>query len=394
MLGADRLVILHVVNSLDGGGTERTLVRLLAELDRSTCRHLVITLREAGSLASALPRDIPCRALGTSGDARCLGFALAAVAREHRAVAIHARNTGCWADATIAKLLAPRIRLVLGFHGLEKSAVFSRRDRLVAKTAAWIGARFSTPSASGAAKLTRELGIAPDRIRTIRNGVDTSDYPDYDGDALRTARARWSLTDREIVIGTVGSLTRVKRHDLLIEAFARIRMRCPRAHLLLVGDGPLRETLLNLSRTLHIEDAVTITGWQNDVPAILGAMDIYACTSDSEGMSNALLEALAAGLPVVATDVGDNPIVVRPGRDGLIVPPREANALAAALLELAETPDRRSHFARAARRRAQRYPFRQTIHEYDAYYRALAALTVSSPGPKIEFRSTPAAAGA
>ncbi len=393
MLGTDRPVILHVVNSLDGGGTERTLIRLLGELDRATCRHVVITLREAGSLANKLPPDIPCRALGTPGDARCLGFALAAVVREHRAVAIHARNTCCWADATIAKLLVPRIRLVLGFHGLEQNGPFSWRDRLVARTAGWIGARFLTPSTSGAAKLMRELGIAQARIRTIHNGVDVPDDLVYDGAALRTTRARWSLTEREIVIGTVGSLTPVKRHDLLVEAFARVRTRCPRAHLVLVGDGPLRETILNLTRTLHVEDAVTLTGWQDDVPALLRAMDIYACTSDSEGMSNALLEALAAGLPVVATDVGDNPIVVRPGRDGLIVPPTEVNALATALLELAEAQDRRSHFARAARRRAQRYRFCQTVRGYDAYYRALTAPTVGSPGPEAAFRSVPVATG-
>jgi len=393
MRGADRQTILHVVHTLDGGGTERTLIRLLAELDRSTCRHVVVTLREAGSLANTLPEDIPCRALGATANTRCLGFTLAVVAREHRATAIHARNTCCWADATIAKVLAPRIRVVLGFHGLERSGRFSMRDRLVAKTAAWVGARFLTPSTSGATKLIRELGIAPDRIQTIHNGVDAPDDPASDGDAMRTARARWRLTDRDLVIGTVGSLSPVKRHDLLVAAFARIRTRCPRARLLLVGDGPLREMILNQCRTLRIEDAVTITGWQDDVPALLRAMDIYACTSDSEGMSNALLEALAAGLPVVATDVGDNPTVVRPDRDGLIVPATDVNVLAAALRVLAEAPDRRLHFAQAARRRARRYRFCRTIREYDAYYRALTAPTVISPNFETEFRSAPTVAG-
>jgi len=318
-----------------------------------------------------LPDDVPCRALETTARSRCLALELASVAREFRAAVLHARNTCCWADATLAKLLVPRLRLILGFHGLTTPGPFSLRDRVVAGLATWIGGRFLTPSASGAAKIMSELATAPDLVRTIPNGIDIPIAPIGDESTRSATRARWGISDGDLLFGTVGSLTPVKRHDLLIEAFAQVRRWHGHAHLLLVGDGPLRDRLLDQCRARHVEDAVTITGWHDDVASMLAIMDVYACTSDAEGMNNGLLEALATGLPVVATNVGDNPIIVRPGVDGLISPPGNAAALTDALLELAGSPDRRTAFQEAARSRAGAFRFADTVRAYDAYYRAL-----------------------
>ena len=380
-----RPVVLHVVNSLEGGGTEGTLVALLHAFDVSRFRHVVITLRGAGSMSGRLPDHVACRPLNARGRSWSTGLRLTEVTRRlvrdsnlaQAAGLIHARNTGCWRDATIAGVLTPGARLVLGFHGLEKAQPFSSRQRQCARAATFAGARFTTVSEAGRQQLHSQARVPENRIELLPNGVDLGAFPPLDEATRRRVRASFQFDDAAFVVGTVGSLTPVKQHATLITAVARTVKCLPNIRLLIVGEGRLRTALTRQARIEGIGSRVCFAGWRDDVPALLRCMDVYVCSSASEGMNNALLEAMAAALPIIATDVGDNAAMLRDGVEGRIAEPGSATAIAEALGILANTSEVRYRLAAAARARASDFDFNSTVRAYEAYYRAVLSGNLS-----------------
>jgi len=389
MCGRPRATILHVVGTLSGGGTERMLLRILERMDHARHRHVVVTLRQGGSLAARLPAAVPCVALGANRRRRVLGGVLAAVARDHDAVAIHARNTNTWADATLAKLLVPRIDLLLGFHGLDHAGGFTRRDRLVVATARRLGARFATVAQAGRRRLERELAIPENQIVTIPNGVDLSRFEPPNETARSEARASFGLKPDAFVVGTVASLTEVKRHDVLIDAFAAAVRARPDLRLLLVGDGPLRDSLWARCRDHGLTNKVIMPGRLDNPERALAAMDAFVCASDSECFNNAVLEAAACGLPIIATDVGDNADVIRPDREGRMVTAGDVEGLARALAALAASVDLRERLGRSAGQRALDFDLQATVASYESLYTAMAGACRDRARPTPRHRLAP-----
>ncbi len=232
-------------------------------------------------------------------------------------------------------------------------------------------ARFATVSESGREKIVNELGVPADRIHTLPNGIAPRSSNDHAQTNRRRIRAQLGIAPSDFVIGIVGSLTPVKRHDLLLSAISKLHAGRPHVRVLVIGDGPCRNALEDECRRRHLDTAVIFSGWRDDVGVCLDAIDAYACTSDSEGMSTALLEALAHALPIVATDVGDHASVIRHDVDGLIVPRGDASAIAAAVTRLM-TESHLSHRLRdAALRRSMRYRLDQAALRYDRFYQAI-----------------------
>lgn len=360
--------IVHLINSLDGGGTERTLVSLLRSFDPVQLRHVVVPLRDAGTMASLLPQHVACRPLAVRGRSRLAWIRLARLARRSDAAVIHARNTGCWADAVLAGSVLRGVHVVLGFHGLQNTGPFSSRQRTIVKWAVHRGAGFTSASEAGRRQLCEWGGVPPERVEVLTNGVDLQRFtPPYDDDRDRMRRALGIRPDA-FVMGSVGSLTPIKRYDVLLDATARTARSLGNLHLVVVGDGPLREKLQSQAGSAGIEDIVTFTGMREDIPDLLACMDVYICSSESEGMSNALLEASAAGLPCIATDVGDNALLVRDGVEGLIIRPGSPMLLADAITQLARAETGRWRMGEAARARARNHDFRATVRRYEEYY--------------------------
>ncbi len=366
-----RPLILHVVHSLSGGGTERTLLALLRTWDRSELRHAIVTLRDAGPLAAELPDEVACWSLGAVSRCRGMASQLRKVVRHWRPAVVHARNAGCWADTEIATVLDRRVRTVLGFHGLDRAGPFQPRDRCIAWVARRTGAAFTSVSHSGQMRLERELGVPRERITVLPNGVDRTRFAPRDAEQRSSTRSTLHIPDRAIALGIVGALTPVKRHDLLFAAAQSLAARVPDLHVVVVGDGPLRNELTQKVRSLGLEERVHWAGVREDVADVLAALDLYACTSDSEEMSNALLEAMASGLPVVTTNVGDHARIVRDGVEGLVVPTGCVRTLARAVLRLCETPALRRQLGAAVRRRSADFDFLAAAQAYESYYRRL-----------------------
>ncbi len=194
--------------------------------------------------------------------------------------------------------------------------------------------------------------VPASQLRVVRSGIDVSAWA-RDEDARIAARAELGALDTTLVVGAVGALTPEKGRLHLLEAFALLDPARRDARLVLLGDGPLREALEARAHGLAIADHVHFLGFRDDVATWLSALDVFVAPSESEGLSLSLMQAMAAGLPVVASAVGGMPEVVGPDGAGRLVPPADVAELSAALAELSEEAALREALGRAARARAE-----------------------------------------
>jgi len=221
--------------------------------------------------------------------------------------------------------------------------------------------------------LVRDERLALDRMMWIPNGVDTARFRP---DARNRAEQRETLGLREdqVAFGCVARLTEVKRHCDLIDAFARLRTRVPAVRLFFIGDGPLRETLERQIAAAGVGDIVTLLGDRPEVEHLLPALDVATLVSSTEGMSNAILEAMACGLPMVASSVGGNLQLVQDDVTGLLVPPRQPELLAQALARMATSPELRQRMGHAARARIEReFSLDSMVRSFDRLYGRMLA---------------------
>jgi glycosyltransferase involved in cell wall biosynthesis len=204
--------------------------------------------------------------------------------------------------------------------------------------------------------------VDPARTKLIYNGIDLAPF-------LHTSFAQENRSALVFII--VANLIQYKGHADLIEAFASISHTLPRGwELWCVGrDDGLKRDLQRLAKSRDVSEQIKFLGPQTNVPSLLKSADISVLSSHEEGFSNAILEAMAAGLPVVATDVGGNAEAVVDGETGLIVPPRDPIALGQALLKLAVTPQMRAEMGRRGKERVERYfSLKQCAQAYSDLY--------------------------
>lgn len=365
------VTVVHVLNSLACGGMEHTLVRMLREWSDPAFRHVVVTLREAGPLTASLPDHVACRALDIRNRSPFAWIRLAGVLGRLQPDLVHVRGARCWKDTALACLRVPAANVILGFHGWDASRAVTRGARMLGALARRQGARILTVSQASRRRLSAELGAPPDAIDVIPNGVDIRRFQPASPERRSALRRELGLAPDQPAIGIVGSLTPTKRHDLLLDAFTPIAVADPRPCLLIVGEGPQREWLEHRVATLGLTNRVRCLGWREDVERILPALDVYACTSDSEGCSNALLEALACGLPAVSTDVGDHAAVLTEHDAGFVTPPGQPKALVSALRRLLVEDRLRAAMGIQARRTVLKYDSATMAARYLDYYKTL-----------------------
>jgi glycosyltransferase involved in cell wall biosynthesis len=203
--------------------------------------------------------------------------------------------------------------------------------------------------------------VANERIANIANGIDLSRF------AAGATNPR--LPGSRRVITTVANLRPGKGHDVLLNAAARVARRIPDVQFQIVGDGSERRQLEQQAATLRISAQVSFLGHRGDVPAILQHSDVFAFPSFMEASPNAVIEAMAAGLPIVATRVGGIPELIEDGRNGLLVPPGDDRALAAGLLRLIERPQLAARVADAARQTVDaRFSFDRMVGEFQELF--------------------------
>lgn len=367
-------LIVHVLHRLDYGGLENGLVNLINGLPADLARHAVVCLAGATAFRERILRpDVTVHDLGKRpGKDPGAYLRLWSLLRQLRPQLLHTRNAGVMDCQVVAWAAGVPVR-IHGCHGWDVDDLHGtspRRRRLRQACDRFI-TQYVTVSRQLADWLADTDGVARSRITQIYNGVDVRRFSP-------AARAADSF-----VVGTVGRLQAVKDQATLLRAVAVLLGREPalqaRLRLRLAGDGPERTALGELARSLGIDQVTEFAGWQDDVPAELRRLDVFVLPSLNEGISNTLLEAMACGRPVIATDVGGNPELVVDGGTGYLVPVGDVAVLADRLARYAAEPFLAAAHGRAGRARVEReFGIPRMLDAYAGLYRRWTSATAEA----------------
>jgi sugar transferase (PEP-CTERM/EpsH1 system associated) len=371
------LRVLHILNRLATGGTENIVLRLVSGLNGEIFEHRLAALR--GMDPAFNGRAIPGGALLLDGK-KDSGFEflilrLARVMRAYRPHIVHSRNWGAIEAIPAARLAGVPIS-IHSEHGyeLDMLAGLPTRRRIFRRAAYGMADAVFAVTRELRDYHARQAWISAERIRVIYNGVDTEKFRPR-ADTRASLRKRFGLPENRFIVGTVGRTVAIKDHPTLLRAVEIMVRGGIDAHALLVGSGPeLPRNQQIAADSPVLAGRVTFIGDCDQVPDLLNAMDAFALTSISEGMSNTLLEAMATGLPVIATDVGGNPEIIVEDSSGWLFRPRDAESLAARLTLLAAQENLRRQTGAAAREQViERFSLERMLKEYTSLYRGLAA---------------------
>jgi L-malate glycosyltransferase len=358
-LKAGPVPVAVVMTSFEPGGTERQMIELVRRLDRGRWAVHLGCFRARGAWF-----DRAAEAALSVAEFRVDSFRSSAVWRHASRFAAWCRDRGI-AIVHASELYSNIFALPAAALARVPVRIGNRREINPDKTAAQIALqraaytfahRVVANSRAAASRLERER-IARRKIAVIPNGIDCS----------RFATHQEKTSRRRVIV--VANLRREKAHDVLLRAAVTIVRRFPDATFDVVGDGPQREPLAALTHTLGLERAVRFLGHRDDIPALLAAADIFVLPSRSEAFPNAVLEAMAAGLPVVATAVGGIVELVADTRTGLLVRPDDPASLAARLCDVMLDAPFASRLGEAARAEAHaRYSFDRMVDSFDRLY--------------------------
>jgi len=355
---------------LSTGGTQRHLQQALCLLDPARFAARVYTLRPGGEVESELrAAGVPVASLSV-GQRLATPRAVTAMvqaARALRADGVQVVHGYQWRPALVGTIIGRLARVPLVLASKRSLTGDDVRARM-----AWrvIGRRVDTlvVNADALRAESEAQGVAA-RWAVIPSGIDVERF--LAAPAARDAKLRLGLDPARPVIGTVGRLEERKGHEHFLRAVHIMAARSNgcRPQVLIVGDGPLREHLVRQAEALGLADSVCFTGGLADVRPPLAAMDVFVLPSHAEGMSNALLEAMAARRPVVATAVGGTREVLDGERAGILVPPQDPTAMAEAVLALLADRPRAARLAETAQRQvADRFGARAMVARLERLY--------------------------
>ena len=373
--GDPRPLVAHLVHRFDTGGLENGVVNLINHLPVDAFRHVVVALTDVTAFRQRLQAsDVQCIALHKPpGQGAKIYPQVWRLLRQLRPAIVHSRNLAALEMQPAAWAARVPVR-IHGEHGrdVEDLAGTSRRHQRIRRLYAPFVHRYVALSQDLAGYLTDRVGIAPVRVRQIYNGVDAQRFRPPSGAPLSIAGCPFSAPGHWLV-GTVGRMQTVKHQTLLARAFVRALQLQPalraRLRLVMVGDGPLRSQALALLAEAAVADLAWLPGERSDVPAIMRGLQTFVLPSLAEGVSNTILEAMATGLPVVATAVGGNAELVQTGQTGLIVPSNDVAAMAQALCQLALQPLLAARMGEAGRAAVdERFSLQTMVAAYHALY--------------------------
>jgi sugar transferase (PEP-CTERM/EpsH1 system associated) len=390
---AENLSVAHVVLALDVGGLERNVINQVREGHRFGQTVAVVCLERPGAMAPQVEAlGAPVVSLSKRPGLRpSASVGLYRVFRRLCPDVVHTHQLATLLYAGPAARAAGVPLVVHTEHGREDYAG-RRRTRWLGRVAGLGAARFFCLTEDMASHVAAHRIVPERKLRVIRNGIDLARFQAPCGDREGLRRSL-DIPGDSLVVGTVGRLTEVKRQDVLIRAFAAVARSRPDAHLVVVGGGPLMAELRGLADLLGVGPRVHLVGFQAATERYLGAFDVFALTSRSEGMPQSVLEASVAGLPVVASRVGGLPEVIEEGRTGLLVAPGDVAELTAALLRVAGDPDFAAGLGRAGRRRVEAlFDVGRMAGEYHAQFLELLGPGRCWSAPAAAAGASPAAA--
>ncbi|MBI3995510.1 MAG: glycosyltransferase [Nitrospirae bacterium] len=339
------LRILHLDTERTWRGGEAQLLHLAEGLARRG--HFCIVAGQPGSplLKRAAEKGLKTEAVAMPSEWSLSAVrTLARILKRERIEVIHMHAShACTLGGWAARLAGTPVRII------SRRVDFPVKSNLFRKLKYQWGVDRILAISEGVRNVLIGDGLDPARITVIHSGIDPGPFdPTF---PAGEARREFGIPKRSPVIGCVAHFADHKGHRYLIEAAARVAATVPDACFLLVGDGELRPRIERQIKELNLEKRVILTGFRDDIPRLLAAMDIVVLPSHLEGLGTSLLDAMAMARPVVATRVGGIPEMVEDGVNGRLVPPRDPDALAGALIDLIRRPDERKRMGAAGRAR-------------------------------------------
>lgn len=382
-----RLVVMHVVFNFNVGGLENGIVNLINHMDEVRFRHIVVALTscEPGFCRRVTRDDVEfISLLKPPGHGIKLYPRLYRLFSDLRPAIVHTRNLAALEAVVPARAAGVPVR-IHGEHGWDLSDPGGVRlkYKLVRRVYRPFVSHYVALSGQIERYLRRSVGVPEARIARICNGVDVQRFTPVVGMRGMLEDSPFNVTGL-IVIGTVGRLQPVKDQSNLVRAFALLMQRAPnearRLRLMIVGDGPMRPQIEAEIAHFGLGDRVWLAGERKDIPDVIRAMDVFVLPSRAEGISNTILEAMACGVPVVATEVGGNAELVDHGCTGGLAPPNNSEALAAILERYVKDADLRAKHGLAARERIEaNFSIEHMVNSYqDLYMQQLRLAGVES----------------
>ena len=371
----ERPLVMHVVYRFDTGGLENGIVNLINHMPPAAYRHVVVALTEVTAFRERIRNpEVEFISLHKpAGHGVWLYPQLFALMRRLRPAIVHTRNLAALEVAVPAWLAGVPVRLH-GEHGRDVGDLdgSNRKYQWLRRAYRPFVSHYVALSNELADYLIERIGVAPHRVTQIVNGVDLAHFR---APALAAEPIPGCPFDpaRHWLVGSVGRMQAVKDQPTLVRAVLRLLELRPalreRLRLVLVGEGPLRAQCQALLDEAGAGDLAWLPGERDDVGRVMRGLHCFVLPSLAEGISNTILEAMATGLPVIATHVGGNADLVLHGKTGLLVPADSPDALAEALDNLATAPERAAAMGRAGRARVEaRFSLQGMVETYQALY--------------------------
>ncbi len=366
-----KLKVLHIVPMLSPGGAERVAVHIVRGLDRQRYEPVVISL--TGRLGCDLDRLLEEAGVEVRYLGKRPGFDYRMYSRLHPVV------RDCQPDIVhthlhVLRYALPSLLLLKRTSLLH--TVHNMAEREIEPRARWIQ-RYALNHGVVPVAVAEEVALSLERLygtqrcRVIPNGIPTDCYA-CPQTSRREWRAKEGFGDSDVLFACVARFAPQKNHALLLKAFAKGPASDPKAHLVLVGDGALREQTEQQAGVLGLTHQVHFLGLRADIPDVLGAMDVFVLSSDYEGNPLSVMEGMAAGLPVVTTAAGGVPDLLENGKEGLIVQPGDVLGLSNSMASLLRNREIRQSLGMAAARRAgEKFDVSRMVQAYEGVYENL-----------------------
>jgi glycosyltransferase involved in cell wall biosynthesis len=380
------MLIVHLTASTFHGGPERQMLGLahsLPEEDHSVflsfaeggrCRPFVSVARREGFEAYGLENDTPRFRAAVREIAGHLDRLQADV------LCCHGYKADLLGRRAARRQKVPVVAVSRGWTGeCFKVRMYERLDRFCLR---WMDRVVCVSEAQ--ARRVQRAGVRPARVRVIPNAVDPERFADPE-EHYRTKLLRYFRQPRTHVVGAAGRLSPEKGFDVLVAAAARVVQTDPSVGFVLFGEGPEREGLLRQINAEGLAGSFVLSGFRGDLDRFMPFFDLLVLPSFTEGMPNVVLEAFAAGVPVVASAVGGTPEVVEDGRSGFLVPPRDPEALAARITEALASEDRLRDMGLHGRQRVlDEFSFAAQAEQYRGLFEELTVATAGVAAPAEE----------
>ena len=362
--------IVHIVHRFDTGGMENGMVNLLNTLPPGRFRHSIIALTDYTDFSQRIhAQRVDFYALHRApGHGLSWMVRLWKLLRRLKPDLVHTRNLAALEAQFVAALI--RVRATIhGEHGRDVFDLYGQnwKYNLLRRAAQPFVSNYIAVSRDLEAWLRLSIRVPPRKLHQIYSGVDNLKFHPRKG-----ARPEFAHPE-SIVFGSVGRMVEVKDYPTLTRAFIQMVHQQPeraeRARLVIVGTGPARAVCLDLLKSANLEHLAWLPGERHDIAEIMQVFDVFVLPSKNEGISNTILEAMASGLPVIATAVGGNVELVETGVNGLLVRPGDVTDMAQALLSYLDAPARIAEQGENARRQAvQRFSIPAMAEAYATVY--------------------------